>query len=56
MFTVEDNKAKKAPVKVGFGDGTKFEIVSGVKAVDPVILVGSRALSDGQAVNVTEAK
>jgi len=56
VFTVEDNKAKKAPVKVGFGDGTKFEIVSGVKAGDPVILVGSRALSDGQAVNVTEAK
>jgi len=56
VFTVEDNKAKKTPVKVGFGDGTKFEIVSGVKAGDPVILVGSRALSDGQAVNVTEAK
>ena len=56
VFTVEDNKAKKTLVKIGFGDGTKFEIVSGVKAGDPVILVGSRALSDGQAVNVTEAK
>jgi membrane fusion protein (multidrug efflux system) len=56
VFTVEDNKAIKTPVKVGFGDGAKFEIVSGVKVGNPVILVGGRALSDGQAVSATEAK
>src|SRR5438552_1728187 len=56
VFTVVDNKAKKTPVKTGFNDGTNVEIVSGVKAGQPVILVGKRVLSDGQAVKVSEGK
>jgi len=56
VFTPTENKAKKIPVRLGFNDGAKVEILSGVKADDPVILLGKRILSDGQAVNVAEAK
>src|SRR6266480_3398885 len=31
VFTIVDNKAKKTPVKIGFNDGAKVEILSGVK-------------------------
>src|SRR6266481_571401 len=56
VFTVADNKAKKTPVKTGFNDSTNVEIVSGVKPDQPVILVGKRLLSDGQAVKASEGK
>ena len=52
VFTVVDAKAKKIQVKTGFNDGAYVEIVSGVKADQPVILVGKRTLGDGQAVQV----
>ena len=56
VFTIMDNKARKTPVKTGFSDGTNVEIVSGVKPEQPVILVGKRVLSDGQAVKAMEGK
>ena len=56
VFTVMDNKAKKTRVQIGFNDGVNVEIVNGVKADQPVILVGKRMLSDGQAVKVSEGK
>jgi len=56
VFTINDNKAKKTRVQTGFNDGTNVEVVSGVKPDQPVILVGKRLLSDGQAVNVSEGK
>jgi RND family efflux transporter MFP subunit len=52
VFTVKDTKAKKTRVQTGFNDGSNAEIVSGVKSDQPVILVGKRPLSDGQAVQV----
>src|SRR5881396_1714227 len=56
VFTVNDSKAKKTRVQTGFNDGSNAEIVSGVKPDQPVILVGKRPLSDGEAVNVSEGK
>jgi len=56
VFTINDNKAKKTRVQTGFNDGTNVEIVSGVKPDQPVILVGKRLLSDGQAVKASEGK
>ena len=43
-------------MQTGFNDGTNVEIVSGVKPDQPVILVGKRLLSDGQAVKASEGK
>jgi len=56
VFTVNDNKAKKTRVQTGFNDGTNVQIVSGVKPEQPLILVGKRVLSDGQAVKLSEGK
>lgn len=56
VFTIADGKARKVPVKTGLADGAKVEILSGVKPEDTLILVGDRALNDGQSVTVREAK
>lgn len=56
VFIVADSKAKKVPVKTGFNDGASVEILDGLAADQPVILVGKLVLSNGQAVNVAEGK
>jgi len=56
VFIVEQNKAKKIPVKTGFNDGTNVEIVDGVKAEQSVILIGRQTLAGGQPVQISEAK
>ena len=55
VFTVADGKAKKTPVQTGFNDGVNVELLN-VKLDQPVILVGKQTLTDGQPVNVGEAK
>ncbi|HEV2208212.1 MAG TPA: efflux RND transporter periplasmic adaptor subunit [Verrucomicrobiae bacterium] len=52
VFIVTDSKAKKTPVQVGFNDGTHAEITGGIRADQPVILIGKQALNDGQPVNM----
>jgi len=56
LFLLSDGKAKKTPVKIGFNDGARVEIVSGLAETAKVILVGKLVLTDGQAVNAQEAK
>ena len=56
VYIFNDGKAKKAPVQVGFNDGTNVEIVAGVNPADLAIVPGQQALRDGQLVKVTEAR
>ncbi|HEX3586564.1 MAG TPA: efflux RND transporter periplasmic adaptor subunit, partial [Candidatus Angelobacter sp.] len=56
IFIFNDGKLKKAPVQVGFNDGTNVEIVAGVKPADLAIVPGQLALRDGQPVKVAEEK
>ena len=56
LFLLLDGKAKKTPVKIGFSDGSKVEIVSDVAADAKVLLVGKLALTDGQPVNAVETR
>src|SRR4051812_2870246 len=56
VFTVVDNKAKKRAVKTGFNDGSRVEILDGLKPDEAVILIGKVPLSDGRLVNVTEGQ
>ena len=57
IFIFNDGKIKKAPVEVGFNDGTNVEIIAGVKPADLAIVPGQQqALRDGQLVKVTEEK
>jgi membrane fusion protein, multidrug efflux system len=55
-FIVDGGKAKKTAIKIGFNDGVKVEVMSGLKGDEAVILVGKMALADGAPVNATEAK
>jgi len=55
-FLLADNKAHRVAIKTGFNDGGSVEILDGLKAGDPVILVGKQTLADGQPVTTTESK
>ncbi len=56
VFVADGGKAKKTPVKIGFNDGAKVEVISGLAESAKVILVGKMTLADGQVVNVQEGK
>jgi membrane fusion protein (multidrug efflux system) len=56
VYILADNKAKKTRVQAGFNDGVNVEIMSGLNPDQQVLLPGKQALSDGQAVNVSEGK
>jgi hypothetical protein len=56
VFVAADGKAQKIPVTVGFNDGERVEIVKGLDAGQPVILIGKLALAPGQAVKVIETR
>ncbi len=54
VFKLADGKAKKTGVTLGFNDGVRVEILTGVAEGDAVILVGKATFTDGQPVQVTE--
>jgi RND family efflux transporter MFP subunit len=55
-FTASGGKAKKTAIKIGFNDGAKVEVLSGLTGNEAVILVGKLTMADGQTVNATEGK
>ena len=55
-FVASDGKAKKTPLKIGFNDGAKVEVLSGLNGTEAVIQAGKMTLADGAAITVTEAK
>jgi membrane fusion protein (multidrug efflux system) len=55
-FTADGGKAKKTPIKIGFNDGAKVEVLSGLTGNEAVILAGKMTLVDGAAITVMEAK
>ncbi len=55
-FVADSGKTKKTAIKIGFNDGAKVEVLSGLTGNEAVILAGKMALADKQPINVTEAK
>lgn len=55
-YTVNGAAAKKRALKIGFNDGKLVEVQEGIAAGDSVILVGKKPLTDGAAIQATEAK
>lgn len=55
VFLAADGRAKKTPVKAGFNDGARVELLSGLDATAAVILAGKLTLADGQPVAAKEA-
>jgi membrane fusion protein (multidrug efflux system) len=56
VFLLDQNKAKKVPVKIGFNDGMSVEILDGIRPGQPVIVVGKLSLNDGQPVKPVGSK
>lgn len=52
VFKHVGGKAAKTPVKTGFNDGEKVEILDGVAATDEILLPDKIALTPGQSVTV----
>jgi membrane fusion protein, multidrug efflux system len=55
-FVAEDGKAKRKGIQIGFNDGAKVEVLSGLTDKEQVILVGKLTLADGAPVTVVEGK
>ena len=51
-YTVQDNKAVKRPIKIGFKDTKSVEVLEGVGLNDAVILAEQLKLTDGDPVRV----
>ena len=56
VFLTDGGRAKKTPIKTGFNDGTRIEVLSGLSGPESIILVGKLALADGAALTIKEAK
>jgi membrane fusion protein, multidrug efflux system len=56
VLVFNDGKVKKAPVQVGFNDGSNVEIVGGIKPADLAIMPGQQTLRDGQLVKMMDGK
>ncbi len=50
VFVVENGKAKRVPVTLGYSNVADYEIASGVQAGDKVITVGQAQVQDGDPV------
>ena len=51
---VRDGQAVRLPIEVGLNDGTRTEILSGLKGDEIVVKTYSPSLTDGQPVEPTE--
>jgi RND family efflux transporter MFP subunit len=55
VFVAAGGKAQRRPVKTGLGDGSRIEILSGVKAGELVVVDWQAGLPDGAAIAAKEA-
>jgi len=56
LFTLNEGKAVRVPVKYGFNDGTNVEILDGIAENARVLIPGKTPLVAGQAVTAVEAR
>lgn len=56
VFLADGGRAKKTPIKTGFNDGTRIEVLSGLSGPESIILVGKLTLTDGAALTTKEVK
>jgi multidrug efflux pump subunit AcrA (membrane-fusion protein) len=55
-FTVEANKARKVPLRLGLDDGVNVEVLDGLAPNALVVVSGARSLTEGQACRPVEVK
>lgn len=53
-YIIENNKAVSKNIKIGIHDGPFFEVLSGLKAGDKIVIMGQQKLRDGAVVSVED--
>ncbi|MEI7732118.1 MAG: efflux RND transporter periplasmic adaptor subunit [Verrucomicrobiota bacterium] len=56
VFLNAGGKAHKTAIQIGFNDGNKVEVLSGLSGTEPVLLVGKLPITDGSPINAIEAQ
>jgi RND family efflux transporter MFP subunit len=56
VFVVEEDRAVRRTVTVGYQDDRQTEILEGLGEGEPVVVQGQRALKDGQPVKILERR
>ena len=52
VYVINDNKAHAIPVKTGYHNGDRVEIISGLEGAEIVATDGAAFLTDGASVEV----
>jgi len=52
VFVIEDERAQARQIKIGEGVGGRFEVLSGIKEGDLVVIRGNETLKDGRRVRI----
>ncbi len=55
LYVVEDDRARKRPVRIGRDDGIRVEVLSGLSRDDRVIISYTGSIEDGEPVRAEEA-
>jgi RND family efflux transporter MFP subunit len=53
-MVVDDGKARRRNLQLGLNDGSRVEVLSGLRFEDQVVAANARSLADGQAVRAIE--
>jgi multidrug efflux pump subunit AcrA (membrane-fusion protein) len=56
VFVAEKGRARRREVKVGLDDGTRAEILGGVTADDPIIIVGQEIVEEEDSLGISPEK
>ena len=52
VYRLQDGHARRVPLRLGFTDGERVEVTSGLAEGDEIVVVGHNKLLDGTAVRV----
>jgi membrane fusion protein, multidrug efflux system len=56
VFVVNEGKARRRPIKVGYADSANYEVIEGLKSGDQVVTTGQANLKDDAKVHVVNAE
>jgi len=54
VYRINDGRAQRQPIKVGYGDAEHFEVLDGLKLGDQVVTTGQSSLKDDAKVDVVQ--
>jgi membrane fusion protein (multidrug efflux system) len=55
VFVVDNGKARRRTIRIGYSDSANYEVVEGLKSGDEVVTTGQANLKDDARVHVVNA-